>query len=216
MEMARAIIGEKIGMTQLFEGDVVIPVTVIKAGPCVVTQIKKEEKDGYEAVQLGYGDVKPQRVNKPMAGHYKKANCAPKRFLAEVPLDPSAYKPGQEVKADIFSQGDRADITGISKGKGFAGVVKRWGFRGGPASHGSTFHRAPGSVGQCATPSRVFKGKKLPGRMGGNRVTVKNLEIVRVDKSRDLILVKGAVPGPRGSLLIIRESKKRAKSGGER
>ncbi len=211
--MAKAIIGEKIGMTQLFDGDIVIPVTVIKAGPCVVTQIKKEDKDGYEAVQLGYGDVKPERVNKPMMGHYKKANCPPKRFLAEVPLDPSLYKLGAEVRADIFSEGDRADITGISKGKGFAGVVKRWGFRGGPSSHGSTFHRAPGSVGQCATPSRVFKGKKLPGRMGGNRVTVKNLEIVRVDKGRDLILVKGAVPGPRGSILIIRESKKKAKSG---
>ncbi|MCJ7652871.1 MAG: 50S ribosomal protein L3, partial [Actinobacteria bacterium] len=186
------------------------------AGPCVVTQVKVPEKDGYEAVQLGYGEVKPERVNQPMKGHFKKANCEPKRFLAEVPLSAGEYRPGQKVRVDIFAEGDRADVTGVSRGKGFAGVVKRWGFSGGPASHGSRFHRAPGSIGACATPSRVFKGRKLPGHMGTDNVTVQNLLVVRVDQERDLLLLKGAVPGPRGSLLLIRESVKGSKKSGKR
>ena len=207
----KAILGEKLGMTQIFKEDLVIPVTVLKAGPCVVTQVKVSEKDGYEAVQLGYGDLKPNRVNQPMKGHFKKANCGPLRFLAEVPLSVADYRPGQKVKVDIFAEGDRADVSGVSKGKGFTGVVKRWGFAGGPASHGSRFHRAPGAIGACATPSRVFKGKKLPGRMGADNVTVQNLLVVGVDQERDLLLLRGAVPGPRGSLLVIRESVKGGK-----
>jgi len=215
--MTKAILGEKLGMTQIFKEDLAIPVTVLKAGPCVVTQVKVSEKDGYEAVQLGYGDVKPDRVNQPMKGHFKKANCEPLRFLAEVPLSASDYRAGQKVKVGIFAEGDRADVSGVSKGKGFAGVVKRWGFAGGPASHGSRFHRAPGAIGACATPSRVFKGKKLPGRMGTDNVTVQNLLVVGVDQERNLLLLKGAVPGPRGSLLVIRESVKgRKKQSGKR
>ncbi|MDD5747794.1 MAG: 50S ribosomal protein L3 [Actinomycetota bacterium] len=211
----KAILGKKLGMTQLFVGDVVVPVTVIKAGPCHVTQLKSNEKDGYEAVQLGYGDVKEARVNQPMKGHFRKAGTMPLEILAEVPLNPQEFKVGQKILADIFHEGERADVTGVSKGKGFSGVVKRWGFSGGPASHGSTFHRAPGSIGQCATPSRVFKGRKLPGRAGGARVTAQNLEIFRVDSERNLILVRGAVPGPKGSLVVLRESVKsgRGKAG---
>lgn len=212
----KAILGEKLGMSQVFMEDMVVPVTVIKAGPCVVTQLKVKEKDGYEAVQLGYGELDPEKVNRPMNGHFKKGNCAPQRRLAEVRLDPADYKTGQKIRADVFSEGDRADVTGISKGKGFAGVVKRHGFHGGPASHGSRFHRAPGAIGQCATPSRVFKGKKLPGRMGGERVTALNLRVVRVDKNKDLLLLQGSVPGPRGSFVLVRESVKGGKNAGIR
>ena len=206
--MEKAIIGEKLGMTQVFKDDLMIPVTVIKAGPCVVTQLKSAEKDGYKAVQLGYGELKAGRANQPMQGHFKKASCEPTRFLAELPLDPDEYKTGQKIKVDIFEEGDHADVTGVSKGKGFAGVVKRWGFAGGPASHGSRFHRAPGAIGQCASPSRVFKGKKMPGRMGGDRVTVQNLQVVVVDRDKGLLLVKGAVPGAKGTMVLIRESVK--------
>lgn len=209
--MEKAIIGEKLGMTQVIKDDLMIPVTVIKAGPCVVTQLKSDENDGYESVQIGFGMIKANRANKPMAGHFKKANTEPTRVLAELPLDPAAYKTGQKIKVDIFTEGDRADITGVSKGKGFAGVVKRWNFAGGPASHGSRFHRAPGSIGQCATPSRVFKGKKMPGRMGGDRVTAQNLLVVGVDRDKDLLLVKGAVPGAKGTVVLIRESVKNMK-----
>lgn len=214
--MEKAILGEKLGMTQLLREDRVIPVTVLRAGPCVVTQLRRKERDGYEAVQLGYGQVKPERVNLPMQGHFRKAGCEPQKFVAEVPLDPKGYKPGQKIRVtDMFSEGDRADVTGVSKGKGFSGVIKRWGFAGGPASHGSHLHRAPGSVGQCATPSRVFKGKKLPGRMGGDRVTTQNLLVVSVDREQDLLLVRGSVPGPTGARVLIRESAK-AKSKGKR
>jgi len=214
--MEKAIIGEKLGMSQIFKDDTLIPVTVLKAGPCVVTQVKSRDKDGYEAVQLGYREKDPEKVNMPMKGHFKKANSAPQGFLAEVPLSPGSYTPGQKVRVDIFEEGDRADVTGVSKGKGFAGVVKRWGFAGGPASHGSRFHRAPGSIGACATPSRVFKGKKMPGRMGGEHVTTQNLLVVGVDREKDLLLVRGSVPGPRGSMVIIRESVKRKKKPGKR
>jgi len=214
--MEKAIIGEKLGMTQVFKNDLMIPVTVIKAGPCVVTQLKVEEKDGYEAVQLGFGEKKPERANLPEKGHAKKANSGPLRFLAELPLDPAAYKRGQKIRVDIFEEGDHADVTGVSKGKGFAGVIKRWNFGGGPASHGSRFHRAPGSIGQCATPSRVFKGKKMPGRMGSDRVTVQNLLVVGVDRDKDLLLIKGAVPGAKGTVVVIRESVKTKKKTGKR
>jgi large subunit ribosomal protein L3 len=211
--MGKAIIGEKLGMTQLFKGDLLVPVTVLRVGPCVVTQLKSKEKDGYEAVQLGFSEVPREKVEKkvnmPMQGHFKKAKVPPHKHLAEVPLDPGEYKVGQRLTVD-FEEGDQADITGISKGKGFAGVIKRHGFSGGPASHGSRLHRAPGSVGQCATPSRVFKGKKLPGRMGGERVTAVNLKVVEVDKDKNLLMLKGAVPGPRGSIVLIRESIKTA------
>ncbi len=206
--MEKAILGEKLGMTQVFKGDLMVPVTVIKAGPCVVTQLKSKESDGYQAVQLGFGERKESRAGEPLKGHLKRANAEPVRVLAEVSLDPAAYKPGQRIRVDIFEEGDRADVTGVSKGKGFAGVVKRHGFRGGPASHGARFHRAPGAIGQCATPSRVFKGKKLPGRMGGDRVTVQNLLVVGVDADKDLLLVKGAVPGPKGAVVLVRESVK--------
>lgn len=206
--MTKAILAEKLGMTQLMREDVMIPVTVLKAGPCVVTQLKVMERDGYEAVQLGFREAKPRKTNQPMVGHFKKANCPPQKFVAEVALSPSDYKTGQKIKCDIFAEGDRTDISGVSKGKGTAGVIKRHGFKGGPAGHGSRFHRAPGAIGQCATPSRVFKGKKLPGRMGAAHVTSQNLLVVGVDKDRDLLLVRGAVPGPRGSVVVIKESVK--------
>jgi large subunit ribosomal protein L3 len=209
--MEKAIIGEKVGMTQVVKDDLMIPVTVIKAGPCVVTQLKSEENDGYRSVQMGFGTRKADSANKPLAGHFRKSGTDPTRVLAELPLDPAAYKNGQKIKVDIFSEGDLTDITGVSKGKGFAGVVKRWGFGGGPGSHGSRFHRAPGSIGQCATPSRVFKGKKMPGRMGSDRVTVQNLLVVEVDRDKDLMLVKGAVPGAKGTVVLIRESVKNEK-----
>jgi large subunit ribosomal protein L3 len=209
--MEKAIIGEKLGMTQVVKDDLMIPVTVIKAGPCVVTQLKSKMRDGYESVQMGFGDIKAERVNGPQTGHFKKAGTEPTRVLAELPLDPAAYKTGQKIKVDIFSEGDLADVTGVSKGKGFAGVVKRWGFAGGPSSHGARFHRAPGAIGQCATPSRVFKGKKMPGRLGSDRVTVQNLLVVGVDRDKDLLLVKGAVPGAKGTVLLVHESVKHEK-----
>jgi len=214
--MSKAIVGEKLGMTQLFKGDLLVPVTVLRVGPCVVTQLKSKEKDGYEAVQLGFGEIPSDRVDKlvnmPEKGHFDKAKVPPQRFLAEVPLDPGEYKVGQRLTVD-FAEGDHTDVTGISKGKGFAGVIKRHGFAGGPGSHGSRFHRAPGSVGQCATPSRVFKGKKLPGRMGGERVTALNLQVVEVDTDKNLLMVRGSVPGRRGGYVLIRESVKTANKG---
>lgn len=206
--MSKAIIAEKLGMTQLFKEDLLVPVTVLKAGPCVVVQLKSKEKDGYEAVQLGFEEIPRRRaekkVNMPARGHFDKAGVAPHKHLAEVPLDPAAFKVGQKLSVD-FEEGDVLDITGVSKGKGFAGTIKRHGFAGGPSSHGSRFHRAPGSVGQCATPSRVFKGKKLPGRMGGEKVTARNLKVVEVDKAKGLVMVRGAVPGAKGSILLVRE-----------
>jgi large subunit ribosomal protein L3 len=197
-------------MTQIFdEKDKVIPVTVIEAGPCVVTQIKTPEIDGYAAVQLGYGDIEERKVNKPLMGHFARAKVKPKRHLAEFRTEkPVEYQIGDELKVDIFEVGKKADITGVSKGKGFAGVVKRWGFRGGPGSHGSHFHRAPGSIGAAATPSKVAKGRKMPGHMGNERVTVKNLEIVKVDPEQNLLFVKGAIPGARGSLVLIKQKDK--------
>jgi large subunit ribosomal protein L3 len=204
--MARAILGKKLGMTQVWgEGDRLVPVTVIEAGPCVVSQLKTNKKDGYSAIQLAFGDIKPTRVNKPMTGHFAKAGVDPKRHVAEVRLEGGeSYKPGDSITVDIFEPGVRVHITGTSKGKGFQGVMKRHNYKGGPGGHGSHFHRAPGSIGQCATPSRVFKGLGLPGHMGDETVTVRNLEVVRVDVEQNLLLVKGAVPGGKNSVLMIR------------
>lgn len=204
--MAKAILGRKLGMTQVWgDGDRLIPVTVIEAGPCVVSQLKTVKRDGYSAVQLAYGDIKQNKVNKPMAGHFAKAKVEPKRHVAEVRLDEGeSAKVGDQIKVDIFEAGGQVHITGTSKGKGFQGVMKRHNYKGGPGGHGSHFHREPGSVGQCATPSRVFKGLGLPGHMGDETVTVRNLEVVRVDAEQNLLLVKGAVPGGKNALLIIR------------
>jgi large subunit ribosomal protein L3 len=204
--MVNTILGRKLGMTQVWsEDDRLLPVTVIEAGPCVVTQIKTEKRDGYRAAQIGFGDVKESRVNKPMAGHFAKAKVAAKKHLAEVRLgDDDVIKLGQTITVDVFDGVKQVSVTGTSKGKGFAGVMKRYNFKGGPGGHGSHFHRAPGSIGQCATPSRVFKGMKLPGHMGVETVTVKNLDVVKVDAEQNLLLVKGAVPGAKGALLTIR------------
>ena len=180
--MNKAILGKKIGMTQVFtEEGHLIPVTIVEAGPCTIVQVKNTEKDGYNAVQLGFGDVKERRVNKPTKGHFDKANVPYKRYLKEFRLEGSNYEVGQEIKADIFTPGEKVDISGISKGKGFAGVIKRWNQARGPMSHGSKFHRRPGAMAMSATPARVLKGKKLPGQMGHKLVTVQNLEIVKVD-----------------------------------
>ncbi|HAL30642.1 MAG TPA: 50S ribosomal protein L3 [Coriobacteriia bacterium] len=204
--MATAILGRKLGMTQVWsDDDRLIPVTVIEAGPCVVSQVRTEDRDGYRAVQLAFGDVKESRSNKPMTGHFAKAGTTPKRFVAEVPVgDGDDVKLGQVVTVEGFEAGQQVHITGTSKGKGFQGVMKRHNFRGGPGGHGSHAHREPGSVGQASTPSRVFKGVRLPGQMGGDTVTVRNVEVVRVDAEQNLMLVKGAVPGGKDSLLTIR------------
>ena len=193
-------------MTQVWsDDDRLIPVTVIEAGPCVVSQVRTVERDGYRAVQLAFGDVKESRVNKPEAGHFAKAGVTPRRFVAEVPMaDDEKFKLGQEVTVAGFESGQYVHVTGTSKGKGFQGVMKRHGYKGGPGGHGSHFHRAPGSIGMCATPSRVLKGMALPGHMGSETVTVRNIEIVRVDAEQHLLLVKGAVPGGKDGLLTIR------------
>ena len=207
--MIEGLIGKKIGMTQVFDEDGnAIPVTIIKAGPCLVIQKKIEEKDGYKAVQLGFVEEKPvKRINKPLEGHFKKADVQPARKLKEFYYDKDEnIEVGTEISLDIFEGCDRVNITGISKGKGFAGVVKRWGFKGGKGSHGSMFHRAPGSIGASTFPARVIKGKKLPGRKGGEKVTVRNLKIVKMDKENHLLIVKGAVPGANGSYIYIKRS----------
>ena len=208
--MRKAILGKKLGMTQVFTEDgLMIPVTVVEAGPCVVTQVKTEEKDGYNAVQVGFEDIRPKLVNKPLKGHFDKANVSYKRHLREFKLEnPQEYSVGTEIKADIFQPGDKVDVSGTSKGKGFAGVIKRWNAHRGPMSHGSKYHRRPGSMGASSDPSRVFKSKKLPGRMGHTKVTIANLEVVKVDAERNLLLIKGAVPGSRGTLLTIKETVK--------
>ena len=204
--MINAIYGKKIGMTQIFnEDDRVVPVTVIQAEPNTICQVKTKDSDGYEAVQLGFGAIKEKKVNKPMAGHFAKQGIAPTRYLREVRVEnASEYKPGDEQTVAAFAEVKKVDVTGTSKGKGFQGVIKRHGFGGGRASHGSHFHRIPGSIGQCATPSRVFKGVRLPGHMGCDTVTVKNLEVVRVDADQNLILVKGSVPGGKNGIVRVR------------
>jgi large subunit ribosomal protein L3 len=205
--MTKGILGRKVGMTQIFaENGDLIPVTVIEAAPNVVLQKKTNETDGYEAIQLGFDDKREKLSNKPEKGHVAKAETAPKRFIREFRgVDVAGYEVGQEVKVDTFAEGDIVDITGVSKGKGFQGVIKRHGFSRGPMSHGSRFHRAPGSLG-AVDGQRVFKGKKLPGRTGGDTVTIQNLEIVRVDAERNLLLVKGNVPGARKSLITVKSA----------
>ncbi len=206
--MKKALIGKKVGMTQIFdENGVVIPVTVIEAGPCVVAQIKTLENDGYEAVQLGFGEVKENKLNKPEKGHFAKANVTAKRHLREFRLDSiEGIKVGDELKADVFAAGEKIDVQGTSKGKGFQGVIKRHGQHRGPMGHGSMYHRRPGSMGPTSTPGRVFKGKKLPGHMGRVTVTIQNLDVVKVDMDKNVILVKGSVPGAKGSILKIKSA----------
>lgn len=208
--MNKAIIGKKIGMTQIFtpEGKL-IPVTVLEAGPCPVVQKKTVENDGYESVQLGFSPKKAKRVNKPEKGHFAKAGVEVTRVLKEFKLDGAAdMNLGDIVKVDVFAQGDKIDVTGISKGHGFAGTIKRYGTHRGPMSHGSHYHRGVGSMGSCSTPSKVMKGKRLPGHMGVQKVTTLNLEVVRVDLERNLLLVKGAVPGPRGGYITVKNTVK--------
>lgn len=209
--MEKVIIGKKLGMTQIFtEEGQLVPVTVVEAGPCQVVQVKSLDTDGYNSIQLGYGDVKEKKVTKPRKGHFDKNELAYKRILKEFRIaDAAAYEVGQDVKADVFENGDKIDVTGTSKGKGFQGVIKRHNQSRGPMKHGSKYHRSPGSMGASSSPSRVFKGKKLPGQMGNVQVTVQNLEIVKVDADRNLLLVKGAVPGIRGSLITIKETVKK-------
>jgi large subunit ribosomal protein L3 len=206
------VLGEKLGMTQVFDdSNRVVPVTVVKAGPCVVTQVRTAETDGYSAVQLAFGTVDPRKVNKPLAGHFRKAGVPPRRHLVELRTsDAASYSPGQEVTAEAFAPGQAVDVVGTSKGKGYAGVIKRHNFRGKPASHGvEKVHRAPGSIGACATPARVFKGTRMAGRMGNERVTTLNLTVHAVDAERGLLLIRGAVPGPTGGLVVVRSAVKK-------
>ncbi len=210
--MAKVILGKKLGMTQIFTADgKMVPVTVVEAGHGVVLQNKTVENDGYNAVQLGFGAIKDKKVTSPMKGHFDKAGVKPVRFIREVRLDaPSEYVVGQEIAVDVFAEGDVIDVTGVAKGKGFAGVIKRWNFRRGPMAHGSKSHREPGSMGprMSGGGGKVFKGKKLPGRMGGQKVTVQRLTIVRVDAERNLILIKGGIPGPKGNFMMIKDTVK--------
>lgn len=207
--MSNGILGRKVGMSQVFDEEgKAVPVTVIEAGPCYVVQKKTPERDGYAALQLGFGEVGANKLNRPLRGHFAKSGVKPLRFLKEIRLDSDAvdsYEVGQEVKVDIFNPGDYVDVQGVTKGKGFAGGIKRHGFHRGPMKHGSKYHRRPGSLG-AKGPARVFKGRKLPGRAGGEMRTVKNLKVVKVDPEHNLLLVRGAVPGPRMGLLLIKNS----------
>lgn len=206
--MDKAIIGKKIGMSQIFTAEgKVIPVTVVEAGPCPVVQIKTKENDGYEAIQVGFGTVKETRVNKPEAGHFKKAGVTVKKYLRELRFaNCASYALGQELTCDMFTVGDRVDVTGTSKGHGFSGVVQRWNNHIGPKAHGSGYHRGVGSMGACSSPSRVFKNKHMSGQWGHEKVTVQNLTVARVDVARNLLLIKGAIPGPKGGLVVVKES----------
>ncbi len=212
----KGILGAKLGMTQVWDNNKVVPVTVVQAGPCVVTQVRTADKDGYSAIQLAYGQIDPRKVNKPKAGHYAKADVAPRRHIVELrTTDASEYQLGSEVTVDTFTAGQPIDVTGKTKGKGFAGVMKRHGFHGLKASHGvERKHRSPGSIGACATPGRVFKGVRMAGRMGGVRYTVQNLTIQAVDLENNVLLVKGAIPGPAGALVLVRTAAKNQKKGG--
>src|SRR5258705_158542 len=206
----KGILGAKLGMTQIWDNNRVVPVTVVQAGPCVVTQVRTADKDGYAAVQLAYGAIDPRKVNKPKAGHYAKADVAPRRHIVELrTTDASEYELGSEVTVDAFAAGQPIDVTGRTKGKGFAGVMKRHGFHGLKASHGvERKHRSPGSIGACATPGRVFKGVRMAGRMGSARFTVQNLTVQAVDAEQNLLLVRGAIPGPAGALVLVRGAAK--------
>lgn len=209
--MKKAILARKVGMTQIFnEAGEFVPVTVLQVGPCVVTQVKTVENDGYEAVQVGFEDIREKLVNKPVKGMFDKAGVSYKRFVRELKLE-GEYAVKDEIKADIFEAGDKIDATAIAKGKGFQGAIKRHGQSRGPMAHGSKYHRHAGSNGSCSSPSKVFKGKKMPGHMGGKKVTTQNLEVVRVDAEKNLLLVKGAVPGPKKALVTIKESVKAGK-----
>ena len=217
MAATKGILGTKLGMTQIFTDDSrAVPVTVIQAGPCFVTQVKSNERDGYEAVQLAYAEARRGKTTKPLAGHFQAADVKPQRYLVELRTDDAgSYSAGQSITVDIFKPGDRTDVVGVSKGKGFAGTMKRHGFSGLGASHGTERkHRSPGSIGACATPSRVFKGTRMAGQMGHERVTVLNLEVVLADLERNLLLIRGAVPGPAGGLVMIRSSVKDSASAG--
>ena len=209
--MIEGIIGKKLGMSQHFaENGTATAVTLLEAGPCVVTQVKTQERDGYQAVQLAYAEIRRGKANKPTEGHFAASGAKPMRHVVELRTDEAgSFEPGQEIKADIFAPGERADVIGVSKGHGFAGTMKRHGFGGLGASHGTERkHRSPGAIGACATPSRVFKGVRMAGQMGNDRVTVLNLEVVEADPERNLLLIRGAVPGPRGGLVMVRSSVK--------
>ncbi len=208
--MKKAILGKKIGMTQIFTEDgVLIPVSVIQAGPCPVVQKKTEEVDGYTAVQVGFEDKKEKRANKPEKGHFGKAGVPVKKHLKEFKLDNAAeLNVGDALTVEQFADGDVVDVTGTSKGHGFAGSIKRWGTHRGPMTHGSHYHRGPGSLGACSDPSRVFKGKKMPGHYGVDKVTIQNLDLVKIDTERNLLLVKGSIPGPKGGLVVVRDAVK--------
>lgn len=210
--MKKAILGKKLGMTQIFTADgLIVPVTVVEAGPCPVVQKKTVDHDGYSAIQVGFGSLREKLANKPRLGSFKKAGVEPMRHLRELKLDDSdGYEVGQTIKADMFEQGDFIDISGVSKGKGFQGAIKRWNQSRGRMSHGSHYHRRVGSMSGCSSPSRVFKSKRLPGHMGSENVTIQNLEVVRVDAERNLLLIKGAVPGAKGTLVFVRDSIKRS------
>jgi large subunit ribosomal protein L3 len=206
----KGILGEKLGMTQIFDDTRAIPVTVIKAGPCFVAQVKTKDTDGYDAVQLAFGEARPRGLTKPMEGHFDAHGAKPGRYLVELRTDDAAsYTAGQEIRADIFSPGEQADVVGVSRGRGFSGPMKRHGFGGLSASHGTERkHRSPGAIGACATPSRVFKGMRMAGQLGNQRVTMLNLEVIRSDPERNLLLLKGAVPGPPGGLVMVRSAVK--------
>lgn len=212
--MMNGILGTKIGMTRIFAEDGRwIPVTVVEAGPCTVVQCKNGDADGYTAIQLGFGEKKASRATKAEQGHFKKNELEPLRVLREFPVvGEDGPKPGDVIKVDLFEAGDRVDVSGTSKGKGFAGVIKRHGFGGGPGGHGSHFHRAPGSIGQSADPAKVYKGKRMPGHMGNRRITGQNLEVVKVDTERNLLLLRGTVPGPKGGVIEIKKSVKTKRS----
>ncbi|MEV0000992.1 50S ribosomal protein L3 [Micromonospora sp. NPDC050980] len=213
----KGILGAKLGMTQVWDNNKVVPVTVVEAGPCVVSQVRSADKDGYSAVQLAYGAIDPRKVKKPVAGHYAKADVAPRRHIVELRTSDAAdYTPGQEVTVEEFPAGAVIDVTGKTKGKGYAGPMKRHGFHGLRASHGvERKHRSPGSIGACATPGRVFKGTRMAGRMGGVRYTVQNLTVQAVDTENNLLLVRGAIPGPKGALVLVRTAAKaKVKKGG--
>jgi large subunit ribosomal protein L3 len=215
MAQTKGILGEKLGMTQIFQDTRAVPVTVVKAGPCFVAQVKNAERDGYEAVQLAFLEPRRNDLTKPMQGHFEANGGQPGRHVVELRTDDaSSYSPGQELRADVFAVGERADVVGVSKGKGFAGVMKRHGFGGLSSSHGTQRkHRSPGSIGACATPSRVFKGMRMAGHTGNARTTVLNLEIVGVDPERNVLLIRGAVPGPNGGLVMVRGATKAPKRG---
>jgi large subunit ribosomal protein L3 len=209
----KGVLGEKLGMTQIFDDEGrLVPVTVVRAGPCVVTRVRTPDKDGYAAIQLGYGQINPRKVNKPLTGHFEQAGVTPRRYLVELRTeDATEYELGQEITAEVFAAGQKVDITGRSKGKGTAGVMKRHGFHGLGASHGTQRkHRSPGAIGGCATPARVFKGLRMAGRHGNSRTTVQNLTVHAVNSEKGLLLIKGAVPGPNGGLVLVRTAAKGA------